>query len=104
MISRSEAMDQRLRRLRALEGHAVGLALADGSRIERGHLVSVASGGTVWLVVGGVDRFVALEDVIDCWEAQGASQASGSRRSRGEGGPRCTPSTHPRRRAARPLW
>lgn len=79
MISSSEATDRQLRRLRALEGRAVGLVLADGSRIERATLVSVASGGTVWLVVGGVDCFVALEDVVDCWEAQGPSQASGSR-------------------------
>lgn len=98
----SETMDERLRRLRALEGHLIGLALADGSRIERCNLVSVASGDTVWLVVGGVDRFVALEDVIDCWEAEGGSQIPGFRRPHRGTRPEAT-STDRRRRASQSL-
>jgi hypothetical protein len=52
-----------------LEGQAVSVALADGSRIDDAALVSVGRGtsGTLWLHWNGADLFVSLADVIDVW-------------------------------------
>jgi hypothetical protein len=57
--------------LRSLEGHCVSLALKDGSRIDHGQLIS---GGrkrarTLWLFAGGSDTFVAIDEIVDLWEA-----------------------------------
>ena len=57
--------------LRSLEGHRVSLALRDGSRIDNGQLIS---GGrnrarTLWLFAGGSDTFVAIDEIVDLWEA-----------------------------------
>lgn len=57
--------------LLALEGSRVSLALADGSRLDDCELVSAGRHrvGTLWLFTNGTDRFVALCDVVDVWEA-----------------------------------
>jgi hypothetical protein len=52
--------------LRRLEGHHVSVALRDGSRLDC-ELVSVArrrQGGSLWLLVGGDDHIVAVDDVL----------------------------------------
>ncbi|HEY2330727.1 MAG TPA: hypothetical protein VGH94_02310 [Acidimicrobiales bacterium] len=53
--------------LRRLEGRHVSVALRDGSRLEDCELVSVAGrrrGGSIWLLVGGDDHIVAVDDVL----------------------------------------
>jgi hypothetical protein len=52
--------------LRALEGKEVSLALSDGTEINGCSLVSAgrASVGTLWLLAGGDDTFIALDRVI----------------------------------------
>lgn len=56
------------RQLRRLEGRAVGLALADGTRLDDVSLVSARS-KTLWIITNGEDTFVAVDQVIDAWEA-----------------------------------
>lgn len=56
---------------RALEGHRVGLALVDGSRIEDCLLVCAPRHGlsTVWVLLpDGADAFVPLGAVTEVWE------------------------------------
>ncbi|HEV8627183.1 MAG TPA: hypothetical protein VG034_22285 [Acidimicrobiia bacterium] len=62
----------RLGQLTALEGRQVSLALRNGDRIDDAQLVSTRPNraGTLWLFTNGSDRFIAVEDVIDVWEAQ----------------------------------
>ena len=57
--------------LRALEGHEVSLALADGSRLDDVTLVSAGRGRTptVWIYAAGIDVFVPRPNVIDAWES-----------------------------------
>ena len=57
-------------RLKALEGRRVSLALADGSRIDDGQLISAGRRGleTVWVFANGADTFLRLMDVLDVWE------------------------------------
>lgn len=57
--------------LTELQGRRVSVALADGSRIDDCQLVSAGRHGvpTLWLVDDGADVFIALERVIDVWEA-----------------------------------
>ena len=53
--------------LRRLEGRHVSVSLRDGSRIDDCELVSVARrrrGGSLWLLVGGDDHIVAVDDVL----------------------------------------
>ena len=53
--------------LRRLEGRTVSVALRDGSRLDDCELVSVAGrrrGGSIWLLVGGDDHIVAVDDVL----------------------------------------
>jgi hypothetical protein len=57
------------RGLRQLEGHKVGLALVDGSRIDDADLVS-ARGTSLWLFSNGEDAFVRADQVVDVWEAR----------------------------------
>jgi hypothetical protein len=61
---------QQMTQLRELEGRRVSLALADGSRIDDGHLVSAGRPQlrTIWVFVDGTDTFLTLADVIDVWE------------------------------------
>ena len=56
--------------LRELEGHRIGLALADGSRIDDCELVAVGRPhkGRVWVHTNGADAFVPLAEVVDFWE------------------------------------
>ena len=66
----------RVAQLRRLEGHCVSLALKDGSRIDNGQLIS---GGrnrarTLWLFAGGSDTFVAIDEIVDLWEASPPSR------------------------------
>jgi hypothetical protein len=63
-----------LGRLTALEGRQVSLALRNGDRIDDAQLVSARRNraGTLWLFTNGSDRFVAVGDVIDVWEAHPA--------------------------------
>jgi hypothetical protein len=51
------------------------MALADGSRIDDGQLVSAGRHGlhTVWMFVNGRDSFIPLDDVLDVWEPSGGS-------------------------------
>ena len=57
----------RLRDLERLEGHRIGIALVDGSRIDDGQLV-FAGIDRVWLLVDGRDMFVSAASVSDFWE------------------------------------
>jgi hypothetical protein len=61
---------RRMTQLRALEGRRVSLALADGSRIDDGQLVSAGRTPlrTIWVFFNGTDTFVPLTDVVDVWE------------------------------------
>jgi hypothetical protein len=63
-----------LRRIQALEGGNVCVALRDGSRIDDCQLVSAGrrGTGTLWLY-GGQDIFVPLDQVIDLWESRPAA-------------------------------
>jgi hypothetical protein len=56
---------------RQLEGHRVGLAMADGSRLATVEVVSAGSGNvtSLWLHVDGEDIFIQKADVIAVWEA-----------------------------------
>jgi hypothetical protein len=56
---------------RHLEGHHVGLAMADGSRLDMVEMVSAGSGDvrSLWLDVDGEDVFIQKADVIAVWEA-----------------------------------
>jgi hypothetical protein len=60
----------RHQRFRQLEGCQVNVALSDGSRLDDCQLVSAARRGTttVWLY-SGQDVFIALDQIIDLWEA-----------------------------------
>jgi hypothetical protein len=67
----------RRNRFRPFEGRTVSLALIDGTRLDDCQLVSAGrqGTGTLWLYENGADRFVALEAVVDLWEA--CSRGSG---------------------------
>lgn len=56
------------RTLRRLEGRAVGLSLADGSRLDDVSLVSARS-KTLWVITNGEDTFLPVDQVIDAWES-----------------------------------
>ncbi len=66
-----------LAKVSALEGRQVSLALRGGDRIDDAQLVSAGRNraGTLWLFTNGADTFIAVEDVIDVWEALGASRS-----------------------------
>jgi hypothetical protein len=66
----------RLRELAPLEGRQVSVALRSGNRIDDAQLVSAGRNraATLWLFTNGADRFVAVEDVIDVWEAPTAGR------------------------------
>lgn len=71
-LTRGPGLDRAgLERLARLEGHQVSVALDDGSRIDDCQLVSGVRPGveTLWLFDNGADRFVALQHVMDVWEA-----------------------------------
>jgi hypothetical protein len=55
------------KRLRALEGRLVNLALANGSRLDDVALVS-AGKRTLWVFTNGEDVFVPVDTVVDAWE------------------------------------
>ena len=57
---------------RHLEGHRVGVALVDGSRLDDCELVSAGRHGSesLWLYSNGADTFVTIRDVTDVWEAR----------------------------------
>ena len=60
---------QTLRSIRRLEGRHVAVCLCDGTRLDDCQLVSAGRrGATLWLVDAGIDRFVAVDDVVDLWE------------------------------------
>ena len=65
---------ERMSELRCLEGRQVGVALADGSRIDDCQLVSAGRPGvrTLWVFSNGADAFVPLPEVIDVWELRAA--------------------------------
>lgn len=56
---------------RSLEGRQVGLALADGSRIDDCQFVAAPRGDVrrVWVCVDGNDLFLAAEEISDVWES-----------------------------------
>jgi hypothetical protein len=56
--------------LRELEGLLVGLALADGSRIDECRLVAAprANVSSVWVFSDGGDLFLPRESIRDAWE------------------------------------
>ena len=53
--------------LRNLEGRPVSIPQRDGTRLDDCELVSAGPrrGGTLWLLVGGDDRIVPVDDVAD---------------------------------------
>jgi hypothetical protein len=55
---------------RSIEGRVVSVVLADGSRFEKARVVLLGRGGlsTLWLEVGGVDRFVESDQVSEMCE------------------------------------
>jgi hypothetical protein len=57
--------------LAELEGRQVSVALRDGLRIDDCQLVSAGRRqvSSLWLFTNGVDTFVAIDDVVDIWEA-----------------------------------
>lgn len=66
--------------LRSLEGHRVGVALSDGSRLEDCQLISAPRLGlrTVWLVLAdGADAFLPLAAVVDVWDAGAVAASTG---------------------------
>jgi hypothetical protein len=73
--TRGGVMSQkRIAKLRLLEGRQVGVALADGSRIDDAQLVSAGRAGarTLWVFTNGTDAFVPHPDVVDVWEVAAA--------------------------------
>jgi hypothetical protein len=58
-------------RISSLEGRQVNVALRDGSRIDDCQLVSAGRRGaqTVWLFMNGMDVFLPVAAIADCWEA-----------------------------------
>jgi len=56
--------------LRALEGRRVTLAFGDGSRIDDCRLISASRPGTdtVWIFADGIDVFLPVSIIVDCWE------------------------------------
>ena len=66
---------ERLGALTALEGRKVSVALRSGERIDDSQLISAGRNraGTLWLFTHGGDTFIAVEDVIDVWEAPSPS-------------------------------
>ena len=66
---------QQQRNLRTLEGRTVHVALADGSRMDDVALVS-ARGAKLWVFAGGEDTFVAVDTVVDVWEARPVRSAA----------------------------
>ena len=68
------------RRLLALEGRRVSVALVDGSRIDDCQLVSTrVRVRSLWLAVDNTDVFVPIVDVADVWE-RALQPESGSKR------------------------
>ena len=63
-------MSDRADQFRNFEGHHVSLSLVNGARIDDCQMVSAARGSTenIWVFSNGVDRFLALSEVLDCWE------------------------------------
>ena len=63
-------MNDRTDQFRDFEGHRVSLSLVNGSRIDDCQMLSAARGPTenIWVFSNGVDRCVALSEVLDCWE------------------------------------
>jgi hypothetical protein len=59
---------QQRRGLSSIEGQQVSVALRDGTRIDDCNLVSSRHRTSLWLFIGGKDRFVAVDDVVDVWE------------------------------------
>jgi hypothetical protein len=59
-----------LPQLRALEGRQVSVAFRDGSRIDDCQLISAGrpGTGTVWIFASGMDVFLPLSTIVDCWE------------------------------------
>jgi hypothetical protein len=57
-------------KVKELEGRRVGLAIRGGHRLDGCQLVSAGRGRarTLWLF-DGTDRFVAIDDVLEVWEA-----------------------------------
>lgn len=66
---------QQHRDLRMLEGRMVHVALADGSRMDDVALIS-ARGTKLWVFTGGEDTFVAVDRIVDVWEAQPVRSAA----------------------------
>jgi hypothetical protein len=66
---------QQHRDLRRLEGRTVNVALAGGSRMDDVALIS-ARGAKLWIFAGGEDTFVAVDSVVDVWEAQPVRSAA----------------------------
>ena len=60
-----------LQKLSALEGRHISVALRNGDRIDDVQLVSAGRNRvrSLWLFTNGADTFIALEDVVDIWEA-----------------------------------
>ena len=57
--------------MHSLEGRHVSVTLRDGSRLDDCQVVSARRSGaqTVWLFVDGIDVFLPVAAIVDCWEA-----------------------------------
>jgi hypothetical protein len=67
---------KRVGELTALEGRQVSVALRNGDRLDDVQLVSAGRNRaeTLWLFTNGADTFIAVEDIVDVWEALGAGR------------------------------
>jgi hypothetical protein len=63
-------MNDRNDQFRGFEGQRVSLSLVNGTRIDDCEMVAAARGtaANIWVFSNGADRFVALSEVVDCWE------------------------------------
>ena len=71
MIAKTvKRMNARNDQLRGFEGRRVSLSLVSGSRIDDCQVVSAARGlaESIWVFSNGVDSFLPLSEVVDCWE------------------------------------
>lgn len=62
----------KLKDLCSLQGRRVSVALSDHSCVDGAILQGVLDGDRLWLHADGADVFVALDEVLDVWEPEGA--------------------------------
>ena len=65
---RADMMAKKQVDVQRLEGRTVGVALTDGTVLDRVPLV-LARRNTLWVVRDGEDSFIPLDRVVDVWDA-----------------------------------